>query len=267
MSPMTPMTPEAGDATVPPPPEVVVRVRSAEVSFGGLRALQGIDLDVLRGERLAIIGPNGAGKTTLFNVIAGDIRPSGGSVVIKGVDCTVLPSRFRPRLDVARTYQVARTLDGLTVRDNVYVALAGHRGRHRTLWRSKVDAAMAAEATRIAEQVWLSGDLDVPAGTLAHGQKRQLELGMAMATAPDVLLLDEPASGLSRGERERLAELLESLAADVTLLLIEHDMDVAFRLAQRVVVLADGAVIAAGTPAEIQDDPAVHAVYLGVEAA
>jgi branched-chain amino acid transport system ATP-binding protein len=235
------------------------------VAFGGLRALRGIDLDVVQGERLAIIGPNGAGKTTLFNVIAGDIAPTSGSVTIKGQDCTELPSRHRPRLGVARTYQKARTLVGLTVEDNIYLALAGHRRRHRALWRTPTDAAMREEARAAAGQVWLGEHIDAPAGELAHGQRRQLELGMAIATAPEVMLLDEPASGLSRGERERLIELLEALAADVTLLLIEHDMDVAFALAQRVVVMADGEQVAMGTPAEIQANANVHQIYLGVE--
>lgn len=246
--------------------DLVAQVRSVVVAFGGLLALGGIDLDVARGERLAIIGPNGAGKTTLFNVIAGDITPTSGTVAIKGVDCTQRPSRHRPRLGVARTYQKARTFDGLTVADNIYLALAGHRGRHRVPWRSPVDRRMRAEADRIAESVWLAGRWDVPAGALAHGQKRQLELGMAIATDPEVLMLDEPASGLSRGERERLVELLEGLPDEVTVLLIEHDMDVAFRLAGRVVVMADGVTVATGPPGQIQRDPTVQEIYLGAEA-
>jgi branched-chain amino acid transport system ATP-binding protein len=253
--------------SVPAPgSDLVVQVRAAVVAFGGLVALRGIDLDVARGERLAIIGPNGAGKTTLFNVIAGDIRPTSGTVTIKGVDCTHLPSRRRPRLGVARTYQKARTFDGLTVTDNIYLALAGHRRRHRVPWRSAVDRRMRAEADRVAESVWLAHHRAALAGALAHGQKRQLELGMAIATEPEVLMLDEPASGLSRGERERLVQLLEALPDGVTVLLIEHDMEVAFRVARRVVVMADGVTVAAGPPAEIQRNPAVHEIYLGVAA-
>lgn len=258
---------ETGPVAVPPErSDLVVQVRSVVVAFGGLLALGGIDLDAAQGERLAIIGPNGAGKTTLFNVIAGDITPTGGTVVIKGVDCTQLPSRRRPRLGVARTYQKARTFDGLTVVDNIYLALAGHRGRHRVPWRSPVDRRMRAEADRVAESVWLADCRMALAGALAHGQKRQLELGMALATEPDVLMLDEPASGLSRGERERLVELLEGLPSEVTVLLIEHDMDVAFRVAQRVVVMADGMTVTAGPPSQIQRDPTVHEIYLGTEA-
>jgi branched-chain amino acid transport system ATP-binding protein len=244
----------------------VVQVHAVTVAFGGLLALRGIDLDIAPGERLAIIGPNGAGKTTLFNVIAGDIAPTGGSVVIKGVECTHRPSRYRPRLGVARTYQKARAFAGLTVRENIYLALAGHRGRHRALWRSSVDRRMGENAAEVARRVWLSGQLDSLAGELAHGQQRQLELGMAIATGPDVLLLDEPASGLSRGERERLVELLESFDEHLTLLLIEHDMDVAFRVAQRVVVMADGEQVTAGTPEQVRSDPHVHQIYLGTEA-
>jgi branched-chain amino acid transport system ATP-binding protein len=263
---MAQTSPGQSDPTEPANPDPAIRVHSVSVAFGGLLALRGIDLDVAHGERVAIIGPNGAGKSTLFNVIAGDIAPTRGSVVIKGLDCTSRPSRHRPRLGVARTYQKARTFAGLTVRDNIYLALAGHRRRHRSLWLSSVDDRMRAEAGRVAGAVWLTGQLDRPAGELAHGQKRQLELGMAIAAQPDVLLLDEPTSGLSRGERERLVELLEARAADTTLLLIEHDMDVAFRIARRVVVMADGETVTAGSPADVQNDPDVRRIYLGAEA-
>ncbi|WP_043630808.1 ABC transporter ATP-binding protein [Nonomuraea candida] len=245
----------------------VVQVHDVTVAFGGLHALRGVDLDIAPGERLAIIGPNGAGKTTLFNVIAGDIAPTTGAVVIKGRDCTHRPSRHRPRLGLARTYQKARTFSGLTVCENIYLALAGHRGRHRTLWRSAADRRMRQEAAQVAGQVWLSGQLDVVAGELAHGQRRQLELAMAVAAQPDVMLLDEPASGLSRGERERLVELIESLDEQLTLLLIEHDMEVAFRVAQRVIVMADGRQVMAGSPDQVRADPHVHQIYLGTEGA
>lgn len=245
----------------------VVEVSKVTVAFGGLHALRGIDLDIAQGERLAVIGPNGAGKTTLFNVIAGDIAPTTGSVAVRGQDCTHRPSRHRPRLGLARTYQKARAFSGLTVRENVYLALAGHRGRHRALWRSEADRAMRDEAAGVASRAWLSGQIDVVAGELAHGQRRQLELAMAIATDPDVMLLDEPASGLSRGERERLVELLESFDEQLTLLLIEHDMDVAFRIAHRVVVMADGEQVMTGTPEVVRADPHVHQIYLGTEAA
>jgi len=245
---------------------VVVQLRSVTVAFGGLVALGDVDLDVTQGQRLAILGPNGAGKTTLFNVVAGDLSPTRGSVAIRGVDCTLLPSRHRPRLGVARTYQKARSFPGLTVADNLYLALVGRHGRHRGLGRSGADRALRDRAGAAADAVWLEGRMETMASELSHGQKRQLEIGMALATDPDVLLLDEPASGLARGERERLTELLVSLPDIATLLLIEHDMDVAFQVARRVVVMSDGTIVASGTPQEVQADPLVQEIYLGSEA-
>ena len=236
------------------------------VAFGGLRALGGVDLQVSQGDRLALLGPTGAGKTTLFNVIAGDIKPTSGRVTIKGIDCTELPARFRPRLGVARTYQKTRLFRGLTVEDNLYLAQTGRSGRHLALLRSGVDAEFRDRARAMAERVWLADVVSVTAGDLSHGQQRQLEIGMALVTGPEFVMLDEPASGLSRGERERLVQLLLSLDADITLLLIEHDMDVALRAAHRVVVMNEGHAVASGTPEEIRADPLVHAIYLGSEA-
>jgi len=258
------MTPDA--ATGAGHDEHVVQLDSVVVAFGGLLALGGVDLDVAQGERLAILGPNGAGKTTLFNAVAGDLVPTKGTVVIKGVDCTHLPSRHRPRLGVGRTYQKARSFPGLTVADNLYLAIVGRHGRHRALLPRGADQSRRERATAAAEAVWLQDRLDTTVADLSHGQKRQLEIGMAIATDPDVLLLDEPASGLSRGERERLTELLDELAADATLLLIEHDMDVAFKVARRIVVMSDGKLVASGTPDEVQANPLVHEIYLGSEA-
>lgn len=243
----------------------LLRLRSVTVRFGGLVALDGVDLDVAQGERLAILGPNGAGKTTLFNVIAGDFAPTDGSVEIKGIDCTLLPSRFRPALGAARTYQKKRLFLGLTVEDNLYLALAGKQGRHLAMWRDGTDRARRERARSAAEEVWLSDVIEETVGDLSHGQQRQLEVGMAVVTEPDLMMLDEPASGLSRGERERLTELLTTLAAGVTLLLIEHDMDVALRVSERVVVLSDGRVVASGTPDEIRANPLVQEIYLGSE--
>ena len=243
----------------------LVRLESVTVTFGGLRALEGVDLDAFRGERLAILGPNGAGKTTLFNVIAGDITASEGRVYIKGHNCTHVAPRFRPRLGVARTYQKTRLFAGLSVEDNLYIALIGRDGRHFSFRDSQRDSRLRAAARDTAESVWMADQLDSLVGDLSHGEQRQLEIGLAVATDPDVMMLDEPASGLSRGERQRLIELLNGLAADRTLLLIEHDMDVALRVADRVIVMADGVIVAHGTPDEIRHDPLVHAIYMGSE--
>lgn len=244
----------------------LLRLRSVTVAFGGLVALGGVDLDVARGERLAVLGPNGAGKTTLFNVIAGDIRPTGGTVEIKGVDCTYTPSRHRPGLGLARTYQKTRLFPGLSVEDNLYLAQCGKEGSHLRLWRPRVEARWREEARATAAKVWLSDQLDALVGDLSHGQQRQLEVGMAVVTEPDVMMLDEPASGLSRGERERLIELLNGLPTEETLLLIEHDMEVALGVAERVVVMSDGEIVASGSPDEIRENPTVHEIYLGSRA-
>jgi branched-chain amino acid transport system ATP-binding protein len=256
---MTPNSTDTTTAEVSP----LLRLESVSVAFGGLVALGGIDLDVAQGERLAVLGPNGAGKTTLFNAIAGDITPTSGRVTIKGVDCTSLPSRLRPQLGVARTYQKTRLFGGLTVEDNLYLAQSGKWGRHLPLRRNARDAEMREQARAAGASVWLSEHLDDEVRNLSHGEQRQLEVGMALVTEPDLIMLDEPASGLSRGERERLVDLLEALPSESTLLLIEHDMDVALKVADRVVVMADGVTVAAGTPEEIRHDPMVHKIYLG----
>jgi branched-chain amino acid transport system ATP-binding protein len=240
-----------------------VQLRDVVVAFGGLLALGGVSVDVARGERLAVLGPNGAGKTTLFNVMAGDLHPTRGTVIIDGVDCTMAPSRRRAGLGVSRTYQRTRLFLGLTVEDNLQLAWIGKHGSHRSLSRRGLQGAGRDAARKAAAAVWLSDRIGTVVGDLSHGQQRQLEVGMVVVTEPELMMLDEPASGLSRGEREHLTELLRTLSADTTLLLIEHDMDVALRIAERVVVMADGVVIAAGTPDEIRHHPIVNEVYLG----
>ena len=235
------------------------------MSFGGLLALGGVDLDVVRGERLAVLGPNGAGKTTLFNVIAGDIRPTEGTVLIKAIDCTSLPSRLRPQLGVARTYQKTRLLTGLTVEDNLLPRpdRQGQAPPGRCGGTVDDDEHARTGTPGAASGCGSAINWITVVGDLSHGQQRQLEVGMALVTDPDLIMLDEPASGLSRGERERLSNCSRHLPRSTTLLLIEHDMDVALRVADRVVVMADGEVVASGTPDEIRQQQLVHAIYLG----
>jgi len=257
------MTTEQAATTPQPTAPPAVELQSITVAFGGLLALDGVDLRVEHGERLAVLGPNGAGKTTLFNVIAGDVRPSAGTVTVNARDCTRSPSRLRPSLGVSRTYQKTRLFGGLSVEDNLYLAQTGKQRRHLSMRRTSHDEELAATARSIAERVWLAPHVATMVSDLSHGERRQLEIGMAIVSDPGIMLLDEPASGLSRGERERLIELLHALAPEITLLLIEHDMDVALRVAERVVVMADGVMVAAGTPAEIRENPLVHAIYLG----
>ena len=182
----------------------LLKLSSVAVRFGGLLALGGIDLDVAPGERLAILGPNGAGKTTLFNVVAGDIRPTEGLVTIKGVDCTSLPSRRRPGLGVARTYQRTRLFAGLTVEDNLYLALVGTKGRHRSMRRTSVDEELRVIARHAANTVWLGDHVGSYVGDLSHGQQRQLEVGMAMVTvtiAAPAAYAGKRFAGLQRGMR------------------------------------------------------------------
>jgi branched-chain amino acid transport system ATP-binding protein len=222
-----------------------------------------VDLDVAEGERRAILGPNGAGKTTLFNVIAGDIPPTSGTIEVMGKDVTRLPARARPALGLARTYQKSRLFLGLSVEDNLYLALVGNDGGRLRPFRRPADRAIRDRARAAAERVSLAHRLQDRVGDLSHGEQRQLEVGMASAVEPRLMMLDEPASGLSRGERERLTELLLGLPADVTLILIEHDMDVALTVAGYVTMMHDGRKVVEGTPAEIRANEMVHEIYLG----
>ncbi len=241
----------------------ILRLRGIEKAFGGVLALRGVDLDVTQGERLGILGPNGAGKTTLFNIVAGDFPPTAGTVQIRDQDVSTAPARIRPSLGVARTYQKTRLFPGLTVAENLFVAVVGKEGGHVRLFNKKSDDAYRVRAADAARLVWLDDKLEIPVADLSHGEQRQLEVGMALSTEPSLMMLDEPASGLSRGERERLVELLNSFAEDVTLILIEHDMDVALNVAERLVVMHDGVIVAGGTPDEIRANQLVHDIYLG----
>ncbi len=231
--------------------------------FGGLRAVEDVSLSLAPGERRAIIGPNGAGKTTLFNLIAGDLRPTSGTIRFYGSDITRLPPHERIRLGIARTYQTPLVFPRLSVLENLYLAARGVRPWRMSLRRPRANDAEMVKARQLAEQVGLGHAIHALAGALAHGQQRQLELGMALASNPRLLLLDEPAAGLSPAERELLTGLLLGLDAAMTILLVEHDMDVAFRVARQVTVMHEGRVIAQGTPGEVSADEVVQQVYLG----
>ena len=240
-----------------------LRLRGVGRRFGGLQAVREVDLAVAAGERRAILGPNGAGKTTLFNVIAGDMPPSSGGVEFFGRDVTPLPARARARLGLARTYQSSRLFPGLSVEDNIYLAVLGvGRGRLRPVV-SRRDAEAREHARLAAGKVAISEKLDHLVSSLSHGEHRQVGLAMALASEPKILMLDEPASGLSRGERTLLTDLLLALDRSMTLILIEHDMDIALRVAERVTMMHDGRVIVEGTPEEIRGNDLVHDLYLG----
>jgi branched-chain amino acid transport system ATP-binding protein len=250
-------------STQPEPAETVLSLRGVGRRFGGVQAVENVDLDVYAGERRAILGPNGAGKTTLFDLIAGDLPPSSGTITILGEDMTHRPARSRMKLGLSRTYQKSRLFLGLTVEENLYLAVVGREGGHLRPLPSRKDAEYRDRARAAAERIWLGHHLGTLVGSLSHGEQRQLELGIARVSEPKVMMLDEPASGLSRGERERLTELLLALDAAVTLVLIEHDMDVALTVAERVTMMHDGKVIVEGTPAEIRANQLVHDLYLG----
>jgi len=241
-----------------------LRLRGVGRRFGGLVAVRDVDLDVSSGARHAILGPNGAGKTTLFNVISGDLRASSGTVELFDRDVTLMPARKRTRLGLARTYQQSRMLLGLSVEDSIYLSVLGVGAGHlRPVKLPRKDAALRDRAHEAARRAAIEHRLSELVGNLSHGEHRQVALAMALAAEPKILMLDEPASGLSRGERQLLTELLLALDERITLILIEHDMDVALRVAERVTMMNDGRVVVEGTPDEIRANELVHALYLG----
>ena len=239
----------------------MIETRGLRRRFGGIDALAGVDLLVAEGERRALIGPNGAGKTTLFNVLTGELAATGGEVRLAGADIGALRPWQRARRGLARMYQRNELFDPLSARENVRLALAASRGTYRPL--SSIARADRAAADELLDRVGLAGKGSTLARALSHGERRQLELALALAQGPRVLLLDEPTAGMSPRETDRIAELIASLDRALTLLIVEHDMDVVFRLADRISVLHEGRVIAEGTPDHIRGDSLVHDVYLG----
>ncbi len=243
--------------------EPILRLRGVGRRFGGVHAVQDVDLEIRPGERRAILGPNGAGKTTLFNVISGEFPPTAGTIELFGRDVTTEPARKRARLGLSRTFQTSKLFLGMSVEDNLYLALLGVRSGHLRPIRSRTDVELRERARDMAGKVGLEDTLERLVGELSHGEQRQLEVGMARATNPKLMMLDEPAAGLSRAERVNLTELLKALDPAITLILIEHDMDVALTVAERVTMMHDGRVIVEGTPAEIRANELVHDLYLG----
>ena len=242
----------------------VLRTRGLSCHFGELRANDGVDLDIVRGSRHALIGPNGAGKTTLINLLSGRLAPSAGRIELDGLPITDLPEHLRVRRGLARTFQINALFPGLTVRESILLAVLEHQGLAARWWRP-VGAyrAQRAVADELLERLDLSADADRVTHALPSGRQRLLEIGLALATGPQVLLLDEPAAGLPTASGRGLYEALERLPAGLTIVLIEHDMDLVFAFAQTITVLVGGQVLREGSPAQIAADPAVRAVYLG----
>jgi branched-chain amino acid transport system ATP-binding protein len=241
----------------------ILRLRGIGRRFGGLDAVRDVDLDVAPGERRAILGPNGAGKSTLFNVISGDMPASSGTIEFLGQDIGTVSAAGRAQRGIGRTYQNTRLFLGLSVEDNLYLAVLGTRHGHLRPFVRKRDRDLRARARELAATVGLDGKSHTLVGALSHGEQRELGVAMARAGNPKLMLLDEPASGLSRGERVALTELLLDLDPEITLILIEHDMDVALRAAQSVTMMHDGRKIVEGTPDEIRANDLVHELYLG----
>jgi len=233
-------------------------------TFGGLTAVREVDLSLEPGERHAIIGPNGAGKTTLFYLIAGELAPTAGRIAVYGQDVTRLPPERRAALGLARTFQVNTLFPNLTVTENVLLAAQGTTPTKLRLHRPIASYRhLYDRAAQLLESVGLSGRDELVVNTLSHGEQRQLEIALALAGAPRILLLDEPTAGLSPAESQRLVALLKRLDSSLTLLVIEHDMDVVFEIAERITVLHDGNVIADGLRDEVKANPLVNEIYFG----
>ncbi len=246
-----------GDATEP-----ILRTDELTIRFGGLTALNRVNFAVERGEIRAVIGPNGAGKSTFFNCLTGVLRPTSGRILLDGEDITGLPPNRISQKGIARSYQITNILPNASVLENVRIAVQSrHHGwsmlRHHRAYRDIID-----RAETVLQEVGLRGKADELAANLSHGEQRNLEIGIALATEPRLLCLDEPTAGMSASETHETMELVRRIARNLTILVVEHDMQVVMELAHRITVLDYGEILAEGTPAEIQQNPRVLEVYL-----
>ena len=244
--------------------EPVLRARELTRRFGGLVAVDRVSLELHRGSVHAVIGTNGAGKSTLINVLAGELPASSGSVQLRGHDVTRWPQPRRARAGIGRSYQRTTLFTQFSVLENCRLSAQAHHQKPWQVWRRAATCPVALPAARdAAARAGLSDVLDTPAFALSHGQRRQLEIAMCLATAPQVLLLDEPLAGMGAEETDRMLALLAELKSGHAIALVEHDMDAVFRIADAITVMVDGAVLASGTPAAVRDNPDVQAAYLG----
>jgi branched-chain amino acid transport system ATP-binding protein len=244
----------------------MLEVKGLSKSFGALRACDGIDFDVKEGETHAVIGPNGAGKTTFISQLAGNLLPDAGTVRFAGEDITRLSAPKRARRGLARSFQITSVYPEFSALDNVALAVQAHSGHSFRFWRTaRGDPALVQPAKKVLDQVGLGDRSHVLAANLAHGEQRQLEVAMALATEPRLLLLDEPMAGMGIDESQRMIALLSKLKQRKTIILVEHDMDAVFRLADRISVLVYGRVIATDVPEKIKMNEEVRKAYLGEE--
>ena len=241
----------------------VLQTTDLEKRFGGLIATRALSLRVERGARHALIGPNGAGKTTVINLLSGVLTPSNGRIVFDGEDITARRAHQRVRLGIARSFQINQLFAELTPIETLGLAVTERLGAGAQLWSRLGTKAVAAEIAELVERFHLTDVIDTRTATLPYGKQRLLELALAIACRPRLLLLDEPAAGVPDSERAELLAAIKALPADVTVLLIEHDMDLVFGFADRISVLVNGTLFVEGTPEEVARDPRVKAVYLG----
>jgi len=246
----------------------MLELRNVTKRFGGVVATDNVALEVAQGEVHALIGPNGAGKTTLIGQISGSVTTDSGKLFFDGTEITAWRQHQRVRLGLARSYQITSIFKRFTVLDNLALAVQARSGSSFSFWRPvAAETALFDEARTISREIGLAGRLGVTAGNLAHGEQRALEVGLALATRPRLVLLDEPMAGMGLEESQRMIALIGRIRAGVTVLLVEHDMEAVFRLADRITVLVNGRVIASGRPAEIRADKDVRRAYLGDELA
>ncbi|RUM35561.1 MAG: ABC transporter ATP-binding protein [Desulfobulbus sp.] len=244
--------------------ESLLCLQNLDKSFGGLQVCSDISFTVSPGELHALIGPNGAGKTTLLNLITGLLPVSGGVLLFKGRDITRFSVPARARLGMARSFQITSLFAGFTVQENIALAVQANEGSSYRFWQqASASPALQQPAREIMSRLGLAKRAGMRASHLAHGEQRLLEIGMALATTPELLLLDEPMAGLGPGSSRDLAEMIKTLKGGVTIVLVEHDMEAVFSLADRITVLDQGRVVATGTPEEIRNNPVVQDVYLG----
>ena len=246
----------------------MLEIRGLYKHFGGVVAVDKVDLAVRAGEVHALIGPNGAGKTTLIAQVSGSLAADAGEIRFLGEDLTRKPQHFRVKAGLARSYQITSIFRRFSVLDNLALAVQARSGSSLSFWRPvAAEKALFDEASLISKEIGLQDRLNSLAMTLAHGEQRALEVGLALATQPKLVLLDEPMAGMGPEESQRMIELIQRIRAKVTVLLVEHDMDAVFRLADRISVLVNGRVIASGAPQAIRADAEVRRAYLGDEVA
>lgn len=245
--------------------DILLKTVGLSKLFGGLTAVKGVDFQLEKGEVRAIIGPNGAGKSTFFNLLTGHLRPSGGRIYFEGKDITNLRPHQVSRIGIARSFQITNIFLGLTVFENIRIACQSRRVHYNLLSHFRTYRSLEEQAMQILESVRLREKAGMISSQLSHGEQRHLEMGVALATHPTLLLLDEPTAGMSKGEASGIIELVQNISRDLSVILVEHDMKVVMELATTITVLHQGEIIAEGPPQEIQGHSRVQEVYLGYE--